>query len=334
MKKQLVCMLGFFYLIVSACNPDRLRPNEELSIPEFNFPETIVFEQNLSAYEIFEGNAADLMPASDYHLVELSSVLFTDYAHKQRLLKVPTGTKMTKLGDGAIDYPDGTILTKTFFYQKDERDPSLGKRIIETRLEIKQAGKWNIATYLWNQAQTDATLALAGSDTPVSWIGADGRSQTTLYHVPSQNECMTCHQSNATINPIGPSLRNLNRIVERAGASLNQLTHLQALGILNDFNLSQVSVIVDYNDPSASLAQRGRAYLDMNCAHCHNPAGWDYATERQFDFRYETPLAQSGILFEEEKITNALLDQEMPFIGTSLLDQEGVDLVIEYIESL
>ncbi len=325
---------GLVLLMVVACNEDNLRPNVDVEIPEFDFPETVVFEQNLSAYSIFEGTPADLIPANDFHLLELSSILFTDYAHKQRLVKVPAGTQMTRMNDGVIDYPDGTILTKTFFYQNDARDTSLGKRIIETRLLIKESGIWNIATYLWNQEQTDATLALNGIDTQVSWITADGSSQSTLYYVPSQNECMTCHQSNSTMTPIGPNLRNLNRMVERNGASLNQLTHLQAVGVLNNFEVSQVAQMVDYNDASASLSQRGRAYLDMNCAHCHNPNGWEGATEREFDFRYETPLSQSGILFEEDKIINALLDREMPFIGTTMLDQEGVNLIMEYIDSL
>ena len=330
-----VSKIGFIVLLalaITACNPDR--PDREVTIPDFNFPETIVFEQNLSAYQIFEGDTANLIPASDFHLLELSSILFTDYAHKQRLVKVPAGTKMTRLNDGSLDYPDGTILTKTFYYQHDDRDANQGRRIIETRLLIKENGTWNIATYLWNQDQTDATLALDGLDTQVNWVSADGRSQSTLYHVPSQNECMTCHQSNASLSPIGPSLRNLNRRVERNGTDLNQLSHLQAVGVLNDFDVGQVSQIVDYNDAGASLSDRGRAYLDLNCSHCHNPGGWDYATERQFDFRYETPFEETGIRFEEEKITNALLDGEMPFIGTTLLDQDGLNLVIQYIESL
>ena len=327
-------LIGLASILIIACRQEGFGPEREVEIPDFNFPETVVFEEKLSAYNIFEGASADLVPAQDFHLVELSSILFTDYAHKQRLVKVPDGKKIVRLSDGSIDYPDGTILTKTFFYYTDERDRSLGKRIIETRLEIKENGNWNIATYTWNQEQTEATLALAGSDTQVSWVDADGMSQSTLYHVPSQNECIACHQSNSSMAPIGPSLRNLNRMVERDGASINQLSHLQALGVLTDFDVSQVSKIVDYHNTSFSLKERARAYLDMNCSHCHNPSGWEGATERQFDFRYETSLEQTGILFEEEKIANALLDQEMPFIGTTLLDQEGVNLVIEYIEGL
>lgn len=334
MNKTVFSIIGFVVIMIIACQSDQIRPNHEVSIPDFNFPETIVFEEKLSAYNIFEGNAADLIPASDYQLVELSAILFTDYSQKQRLLKVPAGEKMLRRNNGSLDYPDGTILTKTFFYLNDERDSSLGKRIIETRLEIKENGRWNIATYLWNEAQSDATLSLEGLDTQVNWTNSAGISQSTLYHVPSQNECMTCHQSQSLIRPIGPSLRNLNRLVERNGIELNQLSHLQAAGVLNDFDIAQVSQMVDYTDTRISLSERARAYLDMNCAHCHNPNGWDKANQRQFDFRYETPLEQSGILYEERKISNALLDREMPFIGTTILDQEGVKLVIDYLESL
>ncbi|MEL6845611.1 MAG: hypothetical protein AAFP02_20595, partial [Bacteroidota bacterium] len=292
MKKVSFFALGVLMLMICACNGFRERIDREVEIPDFNFPQTIVFEQSLSAYNIFAGEPSDLTPTDDFHLVELSSILFTDYAHKQRLVKVPAGSQMKRLPDGSIEYPDGTILTKTFYYYDDERDHSAGKRIIETRLLIKESSTWNIATYLWNEAQTEASLTHDGVDTQVSWISADGSNQTTLYHVPTQNECMTCHQSSLSMSPLGPRLRNLNRIVERNGNSLNQLSHWQAIGLLNDFSLDQVPTMVDYKDPNAPLAERGRAYLAMNCAHCHHPDAWDIPAERDFDFRYETSLAQ------------------------------------------
>ena len=46
---------GLVLLMVVACNQDNLTPNNEREIPEFDFPETVVFEQSLSAYNIFEG---------------------------------------------------------------------------------------------------------------------------------------------------------------------------------------------------------------------------------------------------------------------------------------
>ena len=225
-------------------------------------------------------------------------------------------------------------MTKTFFYYNDERDTALGKRIVETRLEIKENDVWNVATYIWNQNQTDAILALDGLDTPISWIDENGISRSTMYHIPTENECMACHQSNPKMTPLGPTLLNLNRNIERNGNTLNQITHLQNVGLLNHFSVDQIGQMVDYNDLNASLEDRGRAYLAMNCAHCHNPNGWEGAAEREFDFRYETPLDDAGIRYEEEKIKNALQDREMPLIGTSILDEEGVNLIMEYLNSL
>ncbi|MEL6926766.1 MAG: hypothetical protein AAFO94_22185, partial [Bacteroidota bacterium] len=282
----------------------------------------------------FSGTPAELTPASDFHLLELSSVLFTDYAHKQRLVKIPEGTQMTRRSDGSIDYPNGTILTKTFFYYHDERDKSLGRRIIETRLVIKEADTWNAATYLWDEAQRNATLKLDGLDTPVDWVDANGSRLSTMYHVPTENECMTCHQSNSSMSPLGPTLRNLNRDVERDGNQVNQITHLQSLGLINSFPVGSLPTMVNYKDVSVSLSQRGRAYLAMNCAHCHSPNAWDSATEREFDFRYTTPFDETGIRYETEDIQRAVMGGEMPFIGTTLLDTEGVNLLTEYLESL
>jgi uncharacterized repeat protein (TIGR03806 family) len=332
MKRSLIYILGLTILLLTACSGDRF--DAEVVIPDFNFPKTITFEQKLSAYQIFEGAPADLRPAPDFQVLELSSILFTDYAHKQRLVKLPAGTKMTRLEDGSMDFPDGTILTKTFYYYLDERDTSLGKRIIETRLLIKESNTWNVATYLWNTEQTEATLTLEGLDTQVSWVNANGNNQTTLYHVPTENECMTCHQSKGSMSPIGPSLRNVNRMVERNGQSINQIKHLQALGVLNDFSLSQVPHMVDYQDTNLSIEERARAYLAMNCAHCHNPDGWEEPAKRDFDFRYELPLDQTGILYEKDKIVESLMEGEMPFIGTTLLDQEGLSLIIDFIDNL
>ena len=106
-------------------------------------------------------------------------------------------------------------------------------RGIETRLLIRTGGHWNVATYLWNEEQTDATLLLTGTTTEISWIDEAGQSRTTDYVVPHEGECVTCHQSGGGAAFIGPTLRNLNRIVTRNGDELNQLDHLVAEGVLD-----------------------------------------------------------------------------------------------------
>lgn len=334
MTKSLSFLAVSLLFIFVACNSKNFREDEYVEIPNFNFPKSTKFKENLSEYKIFEGAPADLLPSKDFHLLELSSTLFTDYSHKQRLVKLPVGTEMKKLNDGSIEFPNGTILTKTFFYYNDERDKSLGKQIIETRLEIKENDIWNVATYIWNKEQTNAILQTNGLETKISWISENGTKRSTNYQVPTENQCMTCHQSNTKIAPLGPTLRNLNRTVNRNNSNLNQIQHLQSVGILSEFDFSQIDNIVDYKNPEASLTERSRAYLDMNCAHCHNPKGWEASAQRPFDFRYETLLEQTGILRKKEKVVNTMMRGKMPFIGTTMLDEEGIELLKEFTESL
>ena len=123
MTKRIIFVIGLVVVSISACEKDDFE-DREVVIPDFNFPETVAFENSLSAYNIFQGSQIDLVPSNDFELLELSSVLFTDYAYKQRLVKIPSGAQMTKLSDNSIEFPNGTILTKTFFYYVDERDTS------------------------------------------------------------------------------------------------------------------------------------------------------------------------------------------------------------------
>ena len=231
------------------------------------------FFPQLSAYHIFKGNPQNLTPEAQFHIYTLATPLFTDYAEKQRLIRLPAGTKMTKIDEDLPNFPDSTILAKTFFYYNDKRDTSKGRRIIETRLLIKSAGIWYAATYLWNESQTDATLQKSGANTPISWITASGEKRTISYHVPKPKECATCHNSNDQLMPIGLKLRHLNLDIISNIGPVNQLRTLQNEGILNEFDPHQVASTAQAFNPNSPLDARARAYLDINCAHCHNPDG-------------------------------------------------------------
>lgn len=333
-KISLISLLVITIVFSFSCANDDFN---QVTIPNFDFQKTVTFETNLSGYNIFKDSLQELKPSEDYHLLELSSVLYTDYAYKQRLIKVPTGTSMERINDFEIDFPNETILAKTFYYYHDERDETLGKRVLETRLMIKSNDIWNVATYIWNEDQTDAVLELGGNDISINWINKDGVFLSTLYEVPDENECIACHQTNSIAIPLGTNLRNLNLDVEINGSMINQLEHLQSEGILmNDFAPNEVTKIVNYKDVSSSLLERGRAYLDINCSHCHNPSGWEEPAEENLDFRYETALSETGLSEQDNQnqIIDMVSDGEMPFIGTTILDDEGVELVIEFIQSL
>ncbi|HAP62827.1 MAG TPA: hypothetical protein DCR93_26135, partial [Cytophagales bacterium] len=223
------------------------------SIHDIPIPSTARFEQNLSDYAIYQGEMKDLVPTAEYTLLELNSPLFSNYSKKQRLVRLPTGTQMEQNGSGLPTFPDGTVLVKTFFYDIDQRDELLGKQVIETRLEIKSQGVWNVGTYIWNDSLTEATLALDGFDKQVRWTDASGEPQVINYHFPDQRECVSCHQQHAQVQPIGPTLRNLNIDVVRDHTTINQLAYLQSHGLIHSFSIDQTARLPDYRSPDESL---------------------------------------------------------------------------------
>ena len=324
-------LIFFLFLITSCSKNDDDRVSEYTSIIS---QETINFEEKLSQHKIFKGNPSELIPNDKFEVLELNSKLFTDYSYKQRLVNIPDGKTIEKTINGELIFPDGTILTKTFFYPYDERDWSKGKKIIETRLEVKEKNTWNIATYVWNDEQTDAFLNMDGKKVSVNWINSDGNNQKIKYEVPSSNQCVLCHQSNSEVGPIGPTLKNLNLLVKRNGLNINQLSHLQSTGFLTDFSVENIGSITNYEDPNNTLDERFKSYLFINCAHCHNPKGWEESSKKPYDFRYETSINNMGIIGREDKLYRVVNNGRMPYLGTTIKHHEGVEIINEYIKFL
>jgi len=286
----------------------------------------------LSAYHIFEGTPADLHPTKDYVPYELASALFTDYAEKQRLIKVPAGYRLSPMGSGLPGFPDGSMLVKTFFYYLDKRDTAKGKRLVETRVLIKTAGGWEAGTYRWNAAQTDAVLISGGAREPLQWTDAGGRQQTVNYEIPRQRSCKLCHQVNNALLPVGPRLRNLNRSVQHNGQAVNQLQYFYRAGLLPATDSAAITALPAWDDDHYPLAARARAYLELNCALCHRSGAWAARTGVQFS--WELPLAATHIQKHGSSIIHKMAHGKMPKTGTTVVHTAGLELVRSYISSL
>lgn len=284
----------------------------------------IEFKNNLSEYHIFKNNMADLVPQDGFTEYKLATTLFTDYSQKQRLIKLPAGTRMHQNGDGLPAFPEGTILVKTFYYFNDERDHSKGKKIIETRLMILERGKWNVSTYIWNEAQTDAVLAKSTSRKPVEWIDAQGRPMKINYQIPGLNQCGTCHNASNRVMPIGPKLCNLN--------TGEQLQELQSKGLFDSLDLTSITKMTNWQDSNAPTGKRVRAYLDVNCAHCHSPGG--FASKMKLDLHFNVPMEQTGIAMKKKMIINKFRSGQMPKFGTTVVDEKALALISEYLGTL
>ncbi|OUS00534.1 hypothetical protein A9Q86_11130 [Flavobacteriales bacterium 33_180_T64] len=292
------------------------------------------FRPTLSELNLFAGSLGDLEPSPYAFYYDLNTKLFTDYAHKQRLIALPQGEKMTYDGDGLPIFPDNTLIAKTFYYNNDETDLSLGKNIIETRILIKTDGAWETGNYKWNDAQTEAVLDTDGAVVPVTWINTEGETQNVNYEIPSETDCFTCHRTYTNKTPIGPKLRTLNFDID----GVNQLQSLIDNNLLDGLtDVFTVNSLPKWDDTSTSLDRRARAYFDINCAHCHIEGGY---CEEQSILRlsYETPYDESNI-FErknsiEARIQNTIPEYGMPLIGTTIIHDEGVEVLLAYLDTL
>ena len=285
-----------------------------------------VMPDKLSDYHIFLGNPSCLLPGNGFQPYELSAGLFTDHAEKQRLIKVPPGYRLKAVSEGLPDFPEGTILVKTLYYFNDKRDTAKGKRLIETRVLVKASTGWQAGTYVWNKEQTEAVLTGGGVNEPVDWTDQSGDRQGITYHVPNGRECASCHNTNKSLTPIGPAIRNLNINITRNGQTFPQLNYLQTAGILQPADPSAFSTLPDWRNASLPLEQRALAYLDVNCGHCHNPAG--YCAKAHLDLRYGHEALKKG-----EKILQMMSQKEMPLLGTTIVDEEGLELISTYLKS-
>ncbi len=290
------------------------------------------FSYTLSEYKIFKGIPSNLEPSEDMILYELATPLFSDYSEKQRLIRLPVGEKMKPMGDGLPEFPEGTLIAKTFYYYHDQRDVLKGKKILETRLLLKQNNQWKVATYLWNDEQTEAYLYTSGMDKMVNWIDATGKGKVVVYHFPSNKECGICHQSDQQLTPIGPKLRNLNREVERNAILQNQLTWLQNEQKLHAVNPASITALPDWRNSIYSVNERARAYLEVNCAHCHTKKG--FAPNENFYPAYEETEENSKIIQRKNQIVQQMQSGQMPKAGTTVVHEEALELIRSYVNSL
>jgi len=91
------------------------------------------------------------------------------------------------------------------------------------------------------------------------------------YHIPNTNQCKQCHTLGGRMIPIGIRARHLNRSFPYPEGEENQIAHWTRKGLLDGAPSSeQAPRLADYDDEtSGSLDERARAWLEMNCAHCH-----------------------------------------------------------------
>ncbi len=312
---------------------------------------------------------------------DLATPLFSDYAGKLRTVYLPKGTKADYRPADAFDFPVGTIVSKTFYYPVPESAEKMGghvrpaigtdtqsgadgldlkaARLVETRLLVRREAGWQALPYVWSEDQQDAVLMRTGTIIDLTLDRRDGTSEPVTYAVPNVNQCASCHtpdNASRQLAPIGLKARHLNRAFPYAEGAENQLAHWSRIGWLSGAPAADAAPRnADWRDEALPIEARARAYLDINCGHCHSATGLARTTGLHLDASV-TEARRLGLckpptaagpgtgdhIFDivpgkpDESILPFRLDAtrpgiRMPEVGRSIAHREGVALVRQWI---
>jgi hypothetical protein len=280
--------------------------------------------------------------------------LWSDGAKKSRWVQLPAGTTIDASRVDEWDFPIGTRFWKEFEF---------GGRKVETRMLAKdESGRWVFASYVWNDAQTDAELA-PDSGVPALVEIAPGKRHS----VPSVADCRACHDS-ARTEVLGFNMLQLSEDRDPNAPHAEPLS----LDMLTLKRLVAEGRITGVGDEAATRPPRIRAatptaraalgYLSANCGGCHNTASSLATLGLVLKHSHASrACAEPGLTTSIDHPTTWLLPNtepgqtlairpgvpaesalvarmrsrraasQMPPLGTVLVDREAVDLVSRWI---
>lgn len=317
------------------------------------------FPRRLSETGLF-ASTADQRPAPGVLPYSINARAWADGTTSRQWIGLPPGPALTvfeksnwEVGQvkGFVSFPPNTVLAKTIAYQTDATDPD-SSRNLETQLLHRSGDDWQAYNYVWNDDQTDAILQ-DNVATDRKLVIADpsapnGRRSQTWHHA-SRDECLLCHiWSAGTVH--GFKLQQLHR----PAADIDPLQRLTDSGFFAE--RPKVSrPTVSPHDTSASLDDRARSYLNLNCAHCHRRGGGGTAA---FVLADDVPMDQMGIIdavptqgdfgLDDARVVapaaphrSVLLYRlaksgrgHMPQFGSNRIDESGIQLVHDWIAAM
>ena len=273
--------------------------------------------------------------------------LWSDGAEKLRWIHLPEGSKVDVSDIDAWRFPVGTKFWKQF---------SWNGRKVETRMIWKAAANendndWVFATYVWKEDQSEALLA---PETGVANVVELARGKR--HSIPGIEDCNSCHRSSPAI-VLGFNALQLSDDRDPLAPHSEPLLP-GAITLRTLVNASPPRIRA--GDP---VARAALGYLSANCGGCHNDRGPlarlglnllhdetraaepGHVTTVDAAGRYIIP----GIPADSSRIVapgvperSALLHRmrsrrpssQMPPLGTTIVDEEAVQLVQRWIESL
>jgi hypothetical protein len=278
---------------------------------------------------------------------------WSDGAAKARFIYLPPGSHIDTTNPDRWNFPKGTRLYKTFISAD-------GRLRVETRL-IEKMGtaasldSWTLTSYAWSRDQQSVSAASNSGVIDALGTGLD---------IPSQAQCHNCHLMTGLDAVNGFGAIQLNH--DAAGISLADLIADGTL--VNGDSGAPLNVsVAAARIPGDETAQAALGYLHGNCGHCHGGPtpriGLELWSKVGVSELSDTPImktavcqclqnwiartnsdsaryvlrvspshdAISGII---GRMSTRVTGEQMPPIGTTLIDPTGLAAVKRWIDSL
>ena len=326
------------------------------------------FPRKLSETGLF-ADVINQTPAGGVLQYEINAHHWADHTQSARWMAVPGTDPVQVESDSKWVIPNGSVLAKTVSLEMTKGDPSSLRRL-ETQILHREADSWRPYTYAWNDDQNDAELVpSSGFNRLLSVQDASApegvREQT--YRFAARSECQMCHNpwvemkttsvGIQTASPLGLSLMQLNR-QSHGNDSENQLVSLQKAGWISGKIPTAPDEARRFADPyetTASLNDRVRSYLHVNCAHCHQPhAGGSAIIELAYDVKLEDAkllnakpgqgafgISDAALIRSGDPSGSVLHYRlaktgsgRMPRIGSEEIDDVAVSMIREWIREM
>ncbi|MES2598447.1 MAG: PQQ-dependent sugar dehydrogenase [Verrucomicrobiota bacterium] len=286
---------------------------------------------------------------------DINLPFWSDYARKSRWFMLPNDNDtFGYVEEGNWSLPTGALWIKHFDMDQTRGNPATGKRL-ETRLLVKNmTGSYGVS-YRWNDAGTEAFLVDDGGADFDMNITISGTPTVQHWRIPSRSECLACHTA-AGGHGLSFETRQLNRPGALGGASGNFLELMKNAGYLSNAP-TQFHNLPKYTTPtdsSQTLETRARSWLAVNCSYCHQAGGTGIGA---FDMRPELSLTQTtlvdahvgnvqaahhravvrgdntaSVIWNRLSASNGYT--RMPPLATAVVDPEGVQVVMDWINSI
>ncbi|MCD6049931.1 MAG: hypothetical protein K0Q55_1334, partial [Verrucomicrobia bacterium] len=320
------------------------------------------FPKKLSDTGLFYSTAKHQM-AEGVLPYDINTEMWSDGTSAERFIALPGTNNISKFLKGdfskgetkdAWRFPTNTVFARTVYVELEKGNPATRRRL-ETQILHNTGDDWKAYSYHWTKDQKDAVLYDGDGKEETYQVkdSAIGKTHPWTWRYSNRTECMVCHLTRTgTIHSFAAF--QLDREITQAGNKRNQMDLLKKLGLF-EHPVPKYQRMASLTDESASVNDRARAYLHVNCSHCHRFGGSGAST---VDFRWEmtnekmlaidAPPSQGTFGLDNPHVITAGRPHEsvllyrfaklgrghMPYLGAQEVDVTALKLLERWVREL